>query len=68
MGDQVYAALEPKNVTVSGGRIVGVGVGGLLLCGGYSYLTNQVSAKFCLPHWSITDSPYLNIVGRSLDG
>ncbi|KAJ7155533.1 FAD dependent oxidoreductase [Mycena crocata] len=39
--DQVYAALEPYNVSVVGGRATGVGVAGLLLGGGYSYKTNQ---------------------------
>jgi FAD/FMN-containing dehydrogenase len=32
--DEVYAALEPFNVTALGGRVSGVGVGGLLLGGG----------------------------------
>ena len=32
--DQVYAALEPTGVNVVGGRIPGVGVGGLTLGGG----------------------------------
>lgn len=35
--DDVYAALEPYNVTVVGGRTAGVGVGGLLLGGGMVY-------------------------------
>ncbi|KAF7370356.1 NAD(P)-binding protein [Mycena sanguinolenta] len=39
--DDVYAALEPYNVSVVGGRATGVGVAGLLLGGGYSYQTNQ---------------------------
>ncbi|KAJ6519121.1 FAD dependent oxidoreductase, partial [Mycena sanguinolenta] len=39
--DDVYAALEPYNVSVVGGRATGVGVAGLLLGGGYSYKTNQ---------------------------
>jgi len=34
--DQVYAALEPTGVNVVGGRIPGVGVGGLTLGGGES--------------------------------
>jgi FAD/FMN-containing dehydrogenase len=29
----VYAALEPRNLTVLGGRVADVGVGGLLLGG-----------------------------------
>lgn len=45
-GTNVYAALQPKNITVSGGRIDGVGVGGYLLGGGYSYLSSEVSLDF----------------------
>jgi hypothetical protein len=32
--DQVYDILEPNNVTVIGGRVLGVGVSGLILGGG----------------------------------
>ncbi|KAF9225427.1 FAD-binding domain-containing protein [Gyrodon lividus] len=39
--DTVYAALEPYGVNVVGARGPGVGVSGLCLGGGYSYLTNQ---------------------------
>ncbi|KAH7886140.1 hypothetical protein F5I97DRAFT_1877832 [Phlebopus sp. FC_14] len=39
--DGVYAALEPYGVNVVGARGPGVGVGGLSLGGGYSYLSNQ---------------------------
>ncbi|PPR03987.1 hypothetical protein CVT24_008306 [Panaeolus cyanescens] len=39
--DDVYAALEPFNRTVVGGRVSGVGVAGLALGGGYSWKTNQ---------------------------
>ncbi|KAF9038024.1 FAD-binding domain-containing protein [Panaeolus papilionaceus] len=39
--DDVYAALEPYNRTVVGGRVSGVGVAGLSLGGGYSWKTNQ---------------------------
>ncbi|KAG9080807.1 hypothetical protein FRC06_006138 [Ceratobasidium sp. 370] len=39
--DDVYAALEPHNVTVVGGRATGIGVGGFILGGGYSWLSNQ---------------------------
>lgn len=42
-GTAVYSILEKINITVSGGRIDGVGVGGFLLGGGYSYLSSQVS-------------------------
>ncbi|KAK4248354.1 hypothetical protein C7999DRAFT_13716 [Corynascus novoguineensis] len=37
---QVYAALDPFNVTVVGGRVGDVGVGGLVLGSGLSYLSN----------------------------
>ncbi|KAK2462602.1 hypothetical protein APHAL10511_005335 [Amanita phalloides] len=39
--DDVYAALAPNNVSVAGGRVTGIGVGGFLLGGGYSWKTNQ---------------------------
>ncbi|KAF4621264.1 hypothetical protein D9613_000225 [Agrocybe pediades] len=39
--DDVYAALEPHNVSVVGGRVSGIGVAGFTLGGGYSWLTNQ---------------------------
>ncbi|TEB23056.1 FAD-binding domain-containing protein [Coprinellus micaceus] len=39
--DKVYEALEPHGVNVAGGRAPGVGVGGLILGGGYSWHTNQ---------------------------
>ncbi|PPQ72040.1 hypothetical protein CVT24_008081 [Panaeolus cyanescens] len=39
--DDVYAALEPYNVNVVGGRVPGVGVAGFALGGGYSWKTNQ---------------------------
>ncbi|KAK2462599.1 hypothetical protein APHAL10511_005332 [Amanita phalloides] len=38
--DDVYAALEPHNMSVTGGRVSGIGVGGFLLGGGYSWKTN----------------------------
>ncbi|KAL4942241.1 hypothetical protein BDV06DRAFT_192579 [Aspergillus oleicola] len=38
---QVYKALEPQGVTVVGGRMSGIGVGGLLTGGGISYFSNQ---------------------------
>ncbi|ESK81659.1 putative fad dependent oxidoreductase [Moniliophthora roreri MCA 2997] len=37
----VYALLAPQGVKVVGGRVPGVGVGGLALGGGYSYFTDQ---------------------------
>ncbi|KAK7038741.1 hypothetical protein VNI00_010626 [Paramarasmius palmivorus] len=39
--DEVYARLQPHGMTVVGGRVPGVGVGGLLLGGGYSLWTDQ---------------------------
>ncbi|KAL4980683.1 hypothetical protein BDW66DRAFT_147106 [Aspergillus desertorum] len=38
---QVYKALEPHGVTVIGGRLSSIGVGGLLTGGGISYYSNQ---------------------------
>lgn len=38
--DAVYTALDPYNVTVVGGRVMDVGVGGLILGGGLSYLSD----------------------------
>ncbi|KAJ3521485.1 hypothetical protein NMY22_g12295 [Coprinellus aureogranulatus] len=40
--EELYAALEPYGVNVPGGRAPGVGVGGFILGGGYSWYTNQV--------------------------
>ncbi|ESK81661.1 putative fad dependent oxidoreductase [Moniliophthora roreri MCA 2997] len=39
--DDVYTQLAPSGVSVVGGRIPGVGVGGLSLGGGYSFHTDQ---------------------------
>ncbi|TFK31020.1 FAD-binding domain-containing protein, partial [Crucibulum laeve] len=39
--DDVYAALEPHDVKVAGGRVTGIGVAGFTLGGGYSWLGNQ---------------------------
>jgi UDP-N-acetylenolpyruvoylglucosamine reductase len=39
--DDVYKTLDPLGVTVTGGRVQGVGVGGLTLGGGYSWKANQ---------------------------
>ncbi|KAF2726626.1 FAD binding domain-containing protein [Polyplosphaeria fusca] len=36
----VYTALEPHQVTVIGGRVAGIGVGGLTLGGGISFFSN----------------------------
>jgi FAD/FMN-containing dehydrogenase len=40
--ETVYAALAPHNVSVAGGRIADVGVGGFTLGGGYSWFANQI--------------------------
>ncbi|KAF8332476.1 FAD dependent oxidoreductase [Amanita rubescens] len=40
--EDVYDALEPYNRSIAGGRVSGIGVGGLLLGGGYAWQTNQV--------------------------
>ncbi|KAK5119741.1 hypothetical protein LTR85_007317 [Meristemomyces frigidus] len=37
----VYAALEPSGLAVSGGRVADVGVGGYVLGGGFSWFANQ---------------------------
>ncbi|KAJ7629601.1 hypothetical protein B0H17DRAFT_1284415 [Mycena rosella] len=39
--NDIYAALDPLNITVVGGRVVGVGAAGFLLGGGYSFFSNQ---------------------------
>ncbi|QRV98417.1 FAD-binding domain protein [Ceratobasidium sp. AG-Ba] len=39
--DDVYKTLQSQNVNVVGGRVTGVGVGGFILGGGYSWLSNQ---------------------------
>lgn len=36
---QVYQKLDPLNLTVVGGRVTGIGVGGFILGGGISYLS-----------------------------
>ena len=41
--DQVYAALQPYNLTVAGGRTPGIGVAGLTLGGGESVLSYDIS-------------------------
>ncbi|KAI0260018.1 hypothetical protein BC834DRAFT_589028 [Gloeopeniophorella convolvens] len=60
--DEVYTALEPTGVNVIGGRIPGVGVGGLLLGGGYSFRSSQfglgvdniLGLEVVLPNGTIT--------------
>ncbi|PBK61210.1 FAD dependent oxidoreductase [Armillaria solidipes] len=39
--DDVYEILDAQGVNVVGGRVTGIGVAGLTLGGGYSYLSNQ---------------------------
>ncbi|KAJ4293485.1 hypothetical protein N0V90_008768 [Kalmusia sp. IMI 367209] len=38
---EVYTKLEPKSLAVIGGRVAAIGVGGLTLGGGISFLSNQ---------------------------
>ncbi|KAI0260037.1 FAD dependent oxidoreductase [Gloeopeniophorella convolvens] len=60
--DEVYTALEPAGVNVIGGRIPGVGVGGVLLGAGYSYISSQfglgidniVAIEVVLPNGTFT--------------
>lgn len=42
LGSNVYTILQAQGLTVSGGRVHGVGVGGYLLGGGFSHLTGDV--------------------------
>ncbi|KAJ2935499.1 hypothetical protein H1R20_g1593, partial [Candolleomyces eurysporus] len=39
--EEVYAAIERHGISVLGGRVTGVGVGGVTLGGGYAWKTNQ---------------------------
>lgn len=39
--DQLYEQLDPLNLTVVGGRVAGVGVGGLVLGCGISYVSSK---------------------------
>ncbi|KAI9784387.1 MAG: hypothetical protein M1816_000858 [Peltula sp. TS41687] len=60
----VYNHLDPYNVTVVGGRVLDVGVGGLILGGGLSYLSdlyglacdNVVNFEVVLANGSIVDA------------
>ncbi|OTA83406.1 hypothetical protein M434DRAFT_400700 [Hypoxylon sp. CO27-5] len=62
--DAVYSALDPYNVTVVGGRVMNVGVGGLILGSGLSYLTdlyglacdNVVSFEVVLANGSVVEA------------
>lgn len=61
--DDVYTALEQYNMTVVGAKATNIGVGGVVLGGGYSYLTNQyglssdnvVALELVLPNGTVTD-------------
>ncbi|KAL6301066.1 FAD-binding domain-containing protein [Sparassis latifolia] len=61
--DDVYAALEPYNVSVLGGRVSGIGVAGFSLGGGYAWKTNQygltvdniLAYELVLPNGTIVD-------------
>lgn len=58
----MYAQLERFNITVVGGRVAGVGVGGLALGGGFSWITDEhgltvdniVSYDIILPNGTFT--------------
>ncbi|KAI0114287.1 FAD-binding domain-containing protein [Hypoxylon sp. NC0597] len=62
--DAVYSALDPYNVTVVGGRVMNVGVGGLILGSGLSYLSdlyglacdNVVGSEVVLADGSIVEA------------
>ncbi|KAG2068762.1 FAD-binding domain-containing protein [Suillus decipiens] len=59
----VYSALAQYNVTVVGGKSSSVGVGGFVLGGGYSYLSNEyglsvdniVSFELVMPNGTVTN-------------
>ncbi|KAG1803352.1 uncharacterized protein BJ212DRAFT_1438885 [Suillus subaureus] len=61
--DEVYVALEPYGMTVVGPKITGIGIGGITLGGGYSYLTNQyglgidsvVAYELVMPNGTVAD-------------
>ncbi|KAJ8590357.1 FAD-binding domain-containing protein [Rhizopogon salebrosus TDB-379] len=61
--DDVYAALEEYGVTVVGAKATGLGVGGITLGGGYSFLGNQyglafdnvVAYELVLPNGTVAD-------------
>ncbi|KAF1959970.1 FAD-binding domain-containing protein [Byssothecium circinans] len=50
--DQVYEQLEQQELTVTGGRVKGVGVGGLILGGGMSHFSN---------HWGLVADNLKNV-------
>jgi hypothetical protein len=61
--DDVYSELEQYNMTVVGAKTTGVGVGGIVLGGGYSYLSNQyglsvdnvVSFELVMPNGTVAN-------------
>lgn len=57
---EVYAALEPHGVTVAGGRVGHVGVGGYVLGGGYSWHAN-------LEGWSCDSVLEFEVVAPDLE-
>lgn len=61
--DDVYAALQPYNVTVAGGRAPGVGVGGFVAGGGESILLNSKLSTTNILGYSFMTSE----VGLSID-
>ena len=56
--DDVYAALAPYNVSVTGGRVTGIGVGGFLLGGGMFDVVNA-------PFEEITQLPRILLESQS---
>lgn len=55
--DDVYAALEPFNVSVVGGRVTGVGVAGFILGGGPCFLLLAVHRSESCPRLFVEDEP-----------
>ncbi|KAG2144148.1 FAD dependent oxidoreductase [Suillus bovinus] len=61
--DNVYSELDQYGVTVVGAKTTGVGVGGIVLGGGYSYLSNQhglsvdnvVSFELVMPNGTVAN-------------
>ena len=59
--DNVYAALEPHNVSIGGARATGIGVGGFALGGGMSEWLNA-SIQTRLPSFKVTHGMQINTV------
>ncbi|KAG1744277.1 FAD dependent oxidoreductase [Suillus lakei] len=61
--DNVYSELDQYGVTVVGAKTTGVGVGGIVLGGGYNYLSNQyglsvdnvVAFELVMPNGTVTN-------------